>query len=175
MTKIIIIYSTTDGHTRKICQYLQQEIEKLQNQVVVTPINSVTDFDLSSFDKIVVGASIRYGKHSPLVFDFIKRNSSVLDRKPNAFFTVNVVARKPEKCDPETNPYLIKFLKQIAWKPTKLAVFAGKLNYQKCKFWDRLAIRLIMRMTKGPTDPNTNVEFTNWNRVKDFGKVISEM
>ncbi len=25
-------------------------------------------------------------------------------------------------------------------------------------------IRLIMWMTKGPTDPKTNIEFTNWNQ-----------
>jgi menaquinone-dependent protoporphyrinogen oxidase len=88
---------------------------------------------------------------------------------------VNVVARKPEKNKPETNPYLQKFLKQISWHPKKLAVFAGKIEYQKYRFWDRLMIRLIMWMTKGPTDPKTNIEYTNWNQVEDFGQVISEM
>ena len=175
MAKIIIVYSTTDGHTRKICQYLQQAIEKLNNQVELTSIKDSTEIDLKPFDKIVVGASIRYGKHSPLVYEFINRNLTALDNKPSAFFSVNVVARKPEKCHPETNPYLLKFLRQIAWKPTKLAVFAGKIDYQKYQFWDRLAIRLIMRITKGPTDPNTNIEFTNWNSVNDFATTISDM
>ncbi len=36
-------------------------------------------------------------------------------------------------------------------------------------------IRLIMWMTKGPTDPKTNIEFTNWNQVEDFGLTISAM
>ncbi len=85
------------------------------------------------------------------------------------------MARKPEKNHPETNPYLIKFLRQIPWKPMKLAVFAGKIDYQKYKFWDRLMIRLIMWMTKGPTDPKTNIDFTNWSQVEDFGQVISEI
>ena len=160
---------------RKICKYLQQVIEKQNNRVELISINKELEIDLSSFEKIVIGASIRYGKHSPLVYKFIKENLPILESKPGALFSVNVVARKPEKCEPETNPYLLKFLGQIAWKPSKLAVFAGKLNYQKYKFWDRLAIRLIMRMTKGPTDPNTNIEFTNWSKVKDFAMVISDM
>ena len=127
------------------------------------------------FDKIVIGASIRYGKHSPKVYDFIRENGQFLDSKANAFFTVNVVARKPEKNTPETNPYLIKFLKQIAWKPKALAVFAGKIDYQKYDFWDRTMIRLIMWITKGPTDPTANIEFTNWDTVEEFGRRVGDM
>jgi len=175
MAKIIIIYSTTDGHTRHICQHLQQVIEKRSNQVVLNSINDDTEIDLNSFDKIVIGASIRYGKHRPKVYEFINKNLPVLESKPNAFFTVNVVARKPEKNHPDTNPYLLKFLRQIPWKPKNLAVFAGKINYQKYKFLDRMMIRFIMWITKGPTHPNTNVDFTDWSQVEDFGQVISDM
>ncbi len=175
MAKIIIIYSTTDGHTRDICQHLQQVIENRMNHVVLNSINDEAEIDLKPFDKIVIGASIRYGKHHPKVYQFIKNNLPILESKPNAFFTVNVVARKPEKNQPETNPYLLKFLRQIPWKPMKLAVFAGKIDYQKYNFSDRLMIRLIMWMTKGPTHPKTNIDFTNWSQVEDFGRVISEM
>ena len=75
------------------------------------------NIDLEPFDKIVLGASIRYGKHAKEVYEFIRRNESILDSKPNAFFSVNVVARKPGKKTPGTNPYLKKFLKQITWQP----------------------------------------------------------
>ena len=175
MSSILIIYSTTDGHTRKISQRLQQVIEQQNHQVKIVSINDEADVDLTLFDKIVVGASIRYGKHSPHVYQFIKRNQLILEGKPNAFFSVNVVARKPEKRQPDTNPYLKKFLKQIAWKPKQLAVFAGKIDYPKYSFWDRSIIRLIMWITKGPTDPKTVKEFTDWKQVEAFGRVISQM
>ena len=175
MARIIIIYSTTDGHTREICSYLKQEVEAYDNQVTLLSINDVQSADLELFDKIVIGASIRYGKHNIKVYEFIKKNLAILEKKPGAFFSVNVVARKPEKNQPETNPYLKKFLTQIAWKPQKLAVFAGKIDYQRYKFWDRFMSRLIMWMTKGPTDPKTNVDFTNWNQVKKFGQTVSKM
>ena len=175
MAKILIIYSTTDGHTRKICAHLQQVIENQSNQVTVISVDEANAIELDSFDKIVIGASIRYGKHSPKIYEFIKENSRILESKSNAFFSVNVVARKPEKNTPETNPYLKKFLKQIPWKPKMLAVFAGKIDYQKYRFLDRFMIRLIMWMTKGPTDPKTNIEFTHWKQVEDFGRVIGEM
>jgi len=175
MNKILIIYSTTDGHTQKICHRLKQVIEEQAHQVTLISINDVLNVDLKSFDKIVLGASIRYGKHHKQVYEFIRRNEQLLNSKPNAFFSVNVVARKPEKNRPETNPYLIKFLKQISWQPKELAVFAGKIDYQKYSFRDRQVIRLIMWITKGPTDPETVAEFTDWNQVEAFGKRICNM
>jgi menaquinone-dependent protoporphyrinogen oxidase len=174
MSRILIIYSTTDGHTRKICQRLCQVVEQ-QHQVTLISIDDESNLDLESFDKIILGASIRYGKHHKKVYEFIKRNEQLLDSKPNAFFSVNVVARKPEKNQPETNPYLRKFLKQISWQPKELAVFAGKIDYKKYSFLDRQIIRLIMWMTKGPTDPETVVEFTNWKQVETFGLLVNNM
>jgi menaquinone-dependent protoporphyrinogen oxidase len=154
---------------------LKQVIEQDAHHVTVVSITDFHQADLQAFDKIVVGASIRYGKHSKHVFDFIAGNRELLDSKPNAFFSVNIVARKPEKNRPETNPYLRKFLKQIAWRPQQLEVFAGKLDYPKYRFFDRLMIRFIMLITNGPTDPATVVEFTDWRQVEAFGKLVSEM
>ena len=175
MANILIAYSTTDGHTKKICERIGRVIEGQAHKVPLASINDESDIEFDPFDTIVIGASIRYGKHRPQVYEFIRKNQLVLDSKPNAFFSVNIVARKPEKNEPETNPYVEKFLRQTFWKPKKLAVFAGKIDYPKYTFRDRQVIRLIMWMTKGPTDPQAVVEFTDWNKVEDFGRVIAEM
>lgn len=175
MANILIIYSTTDGHTLKICQRLKQVIEQHGHQVKLVSINDASDADLQLFDKIVVGASIRYGKHRPQVYEFTERNQKTLEASPNAFFSVNIVARKPEKNRPETNPYVIKFLEKTCWKPGEVAVFAGKIDYPKCSFWDRNIIRFIMWMTKGPTHPESVVEYTDWAQVEEFGQRISTM
>jgi menaquinone-dependent protoporphyrinogen oxidase len=175
MSKILIIYSTTDGQTRKISQRLQQVIEQQGHQVTVAPVEDASRLDLEAFDKIVIGASIRYGKHSPLITSFIEKNRAILESRPNAFFSVNVVARKPEKSRPEANPYLQKFLRRISWHPRELAVFAGKIDYPSYRPIDRFMIRLIMWMTKGPTDPAAVIEFTDWQQVDSFGKLVSSM
>ncbi|MFI3199418.1 MAG: menaquinone-dependent protoporphyrinogen IX dehydrogenase [Methylococcaceae bacterium] len=175
MAKILILYSSTLGHTQNIGARLQQVIEKSGHQVTLLSIDDEAQLDLHAFDKIVIGASIHYGKHNTKITDFINRNQSLLDSKPNAFFSVSIVARKPEKNQPATNPYLRKFLKQIAWHPRELAVFAGKLEYPKYSFFDRSMIRLIMLITKGPTDPKTVIEYTDWQQVETFGQIIGTM
>jgi menaquinone-dependent protoporphyrinogen oxidase len=175
MASILIVYSTTDGHTLRICQRLQRVIERQTHRVRLASVDDEPDVDLKLFDKIVIGASIRYGKHRPQVYDFIRRNAKVLDSKPSAFFSVNVVARKPEKARPETNPYIRQFQKKASWRPRELAVFAGKIDYPKYGFWDRQVIRLIMWMTKGPTHAKTVAEFTNWAEVDAFGQRVCQM
>jgi menaquinone-dependent protoporphyrinogen oxidase len=175
MANILIIYSTTDGHTLEICLRLKQIIEKQNNQVTLVSVDEVNSAELNKFDKIIIGASIRYGKHSKQIYQFIKQNEAVLESKPNAFFSVNLVARKPEKRQADTNPYVKKFLRQISWQPKNLAVFAGKLDYQKYSLFDRTIIRMIMWITKGPTDPDTNIDFTDWAQVEAFGRLICDL
>ena len=171
MNNILILYSTTDGHTLTICKRIANYLKKNSNISVSSIINCTTD-DLKNNEVIIIGASIRYGKHNPKVKEFIENNLPILENKQSAFFTVNVVARKENKNQPETNPYLIKFLKSISWKPDIVDVFAGRLDYKSLNFWDKQIIRLIMYITKGPTDVKKSYEFTDWNRVESFAQKI---
>jgi len=171
----LIAYSTTDGHTRLICDRLKFVMNALGQRVTIASIEQASRVNLTQFERIVIGASIRYGKHQPQVAKFIAANQAALESRPNAFFSVNIVARKPNKNTPETNPYLKKFLKQISWKPQQLAVFAGKLDYPSYGFFDRQMIRLIMLITQGPTDPTAVVEFTDWATVEAFAHAVCSL
>ena len=168
MKKILLTYSTVDGHTKTICEKILSYSET--SQVDILPIDS--SINIKDYDTVVIGASIRYGKYREEIFEFIKENEELLNLKDNAFFSVNVVARKENKNKPETNPYLIKFLNKISWQPKILDVFAGKIDYPKYKFLDKYAIKFIMWITKGPTDTSKVYEFTDWNRVKSFAEKL---
>ena len=172
MKSTLIIYSTTDGQTLEICQKIFSSLNVSESSKIIH-ISKAEGLDLNQFDKIIIGASIRYGKHKPELYEFIKKNVACLEAKENAFFSVNVVARKPEKNSPETNPYMQKFLDLSPWSPKKLAVFAGKIDYPKYKFIDKHMIRLIMWITKGPTDVKNTYEFTDWNAVDEFSKQLN--
>ena len=173
MIETLIIYSSTDGQTVKICNKLAK-VNSSEN-VKLCSLNDVVKEDLNSYNKIIIGASIRYGKHNQKVLDFVKRNIKILNKVKTAFFSVNVVARKKKKGTPSTNPYVIKFIKKTKWQPTKIAVFAGKVDYPSYKIFDKYIIKFIMWLTRGPTDISKSYEFTNWDKVREFGKIINEM
>ena len=173
-SKIGILYSTVDGQTLKICNVIKEVLVEKGNSV---ELFSIDDFDgkITDFDKFIIGSSIRYGKHHPKIIHFINEHKAALDKTENAFFSVNLVARKPERANPETNPYFIKFLQTVNWVPKTSAVFAGMLDYQKYSFTDRLMIQLIMWMTKGPTNSKTKIEYTDWNKVEEFAVLLNNI
>ena len=170
----LIIYSSTDGQTKKICETIKDNLPS-GNKFKLISLDEALYFNLEKCEKIIIGASIRYGRHNKKVLDFIIKNKNILDLKKTAFFSVNVVARKEEKSTPETNPYVLNFLKKTNWKPDKLSVFAGKVDYPNYNFFNKIVIRFIMMITKGPTDINNSYEFTNWENVRKFAKELEKL
>ena len=171
--KSILIYSTTDGHTKKICDFIKSN--SIKNNFDIFSIDKINELNLNNYDLIVLGASIRYGKHNNIIYKFISSNKEILKSKKNAFFSVNVVARKPEKNSPENNPYILKFLRKSEWHPTKIGVFAGKVDYPNYNFFNKLIIRFIMFVTKGPTDTSRSYEFTDWGNIKKFTNELENL
>ena len=167
MKSCLIIFSTTDGHTKKICEYIFNILNESYT-IKILKLSNTYHEDLSSYDTIIIGASIRYGKHKKELYKFIEKNLRTLEKIETCFFSVNAVARKSEKNSPATNPYMKKFLKKSGWTPDYTEVFAGEINYKKYKFFDKHIIRFIMWLTGGPTDTSKKYDFTNWDNVQLF-------
>lgn len=176
-TRTIIIYSSVHGQTKKICELIQSSLTNKNEYVeILNSNNQLFEIDeILRFDKIIIASSIYYGKHNKLIEKFIQENTEVLNSKKTAFISVNLVARKIEKSEPDTNPYIIKFLDSLTWNPTISVVFAGKLNYKIYSFRDRILIKLIMLITKGPTNSTAEIDYTNWSDVEKFATKFSKI
>ena len=85
MQKCVIIYSSTDGHTQKISEKMS-EIIACKYATDVVSVSNARFLNLSQYALIVLGASIRYGKHSKDIYNFINSNQIVLEKTNNAFF-----------------------------------------------------------------------------------------
>ena len=85
MHNTLIIYSSTDGHTKNICKRISNFLDN-KNEAKIMSLDDATKLDLSAFNKIIIGASIRYGKHSKKLYEFITLNKNVLDQKQSIFF-----------------------------------------------------------------------------------------
>ena len=169
MKNTLIVYSSIDGHTKKISTKIAEYLSESNNVDLASLLEAKT-LSLKNYQQIIIGANIRYGNYRKDLFEFIEKNLDDLNEKENAFFSVNVVARKSEKNTAESNPYVNKFLKTTKWKPKNLDVFAGVVDYPVYNFFDKFMIKLIMLITSGPTDTKARFEFTDWERVKGFAE-----
>ncbi|OBW94155.1 protoporphyrinogen oxidase [Gallibacterium salpingitidis] len=170
--KTLILYLSHDGQTRKIAEAIAAQ---LTGQCVMANLLENMSIDLTPYDRVVIGASIRYGKFNPKLFTFIREHKQQLKAKQGALYTVNLTARKADKNTPQTNVYTRKLLAKIAWQPQLVQVFAGALLYPRYTWFDRTMIRFIMKMTGGETDPRKEIEYTDWQQVRNFADQIEQL
>ena len=167
--KALILYSSRDGQTHAISSYIASELKE-QCSCDVIDLAHAEHVDLKSYDQVMIGASIRYGHFNAVLDKFVKKHAETLNQMPSAFFGVNLTARKPEKRSPQTNAYVRKFLLSSPWEPAICGVFAGALRYPRYRWFDKVMIQLIMRMTGGETDTSKEVEYTDWQQVAKFAE-----
>lgn len=176
MKKVAIVYASHDGHTQHISERLCELLNTNNTHATLISIQQFTTSQLADYDFCVFGAPIRYGQHLPEMMHFLTQNQTVLDDKKSAFFSVNLTARKAHRNTPQTSNYIKKMFAKLTWRPDIIEVFAGKINYPIYRFFDKQMIRLIMWITKGPTDAKMIVDYTNWQQVSDFAqRIVNKM
>lgn len=175
MSKTLLLHSTREGQTKKILSYIESKLDGHECETM--DIHQAGTVDLSQYDKVVIGASIRYGHLNKKLYQFIEQHQSQLEKANAAFFCVNLTARKEDqgKDTPEGSAYIKTFLKKSPWTPTLIGVFAGALYYPRYNLFDRFMIRFIMSMTGGETDTTKEVEYTNWEKVGLFAQNVKQL
>ena len=171
-TRTLVIYSSVDGQTLKIVKRITASIK---GDITLVDVDDQQVIDFSQYDKVLIGASIRYGKLRRNMLDFINEHKTELDLLPNAFFLVCLTARKPEKACPENNAYMAKFERLSQWQPCLKGVFAGALLYSRYNWWQTLIIQLIMKITGGSTNKKEDIELTDWSKVELFSRDFSAL
>ncbi len=176
MSRIAMLFGSREGQTKKIIEKIQTLLTSDGHQVDVIQIRpEPREINLKQYDAYFLGCSIRYGKHHRWFCDFVEAHSEMLNSKPCFFFSVNMTARKPNRCEPYMNNYLVRYLESSSLTPDKVAVFAGALRYSQYNFFETQLIRMIMKLNKGPTGTSQDIEFTDWLKVISFAEEFKQM
>jgi menaquinone-dependent protoporphyrinogen oxidase len=172
-----LYYATRDGQSRRIAEHIfgrlvaSETLSPPQDVAVTMPAAA----DLAAASVIVLVAAVRYGKHLPEADRFLATYRSLASPPPLALASVNLTARKPAKTTAAGNAYLRKIIARHRLAPALAVAFAGRLDYRRYSWLDRQIIRFIMLLTRGPTDPDTDVEYTSWPAVDEFAAHIAEL
>ena len=172
---VAVYYATRDGQARRIAEHICRRLDGggtvPHNLLPALPAPAA----LAHAPLIVLVAAVRYGKHLPEVERFLAAYRTLPASLPLALASVNLSARKPGKTTMSGNAYLRKTIARHRLTPALAVAFAGRLDYRRYSWRDRLIIRFIMLLTGGPTDPNTQVEYTSWSAVDDFADAIAAL
>ena len=92
-SKLLILYSTVDGHAKHICEYAQDKL-KGDKDIIIASLDDDPEHDLSDFDEILLGASVRYGFHRKNVYEFVRENKDELAKKKNGLLFLEFDSKK---------------------------------------------------------------------------------
>ncbi len=168
--RILIVYASHYGQTARIAQSIADRLRADGATVLLT---NVGDFPRQiapeSFDGVIVGASINFGKHQRSVRRFVRANRDELQRIPSAFYSVSGA-----ECSPDEAPramakqYIANFVRETGWQPALTESVAGAMAYTKYSPLMRWMIKRISRKEGGPADTTRDYEYTDWEQVRRF-------
>ena len=109
MAKALFLYSTCEGQTKKIFQHIDGQLDGYDCDFV--DLHTIDDIDFEKYERVLVGASIRYGHLNKKLYQFIERNLKAIQTRKAAFFCVNLNARKEDqvKDTTEASAYINTF------------------------------------------------------------------
>jgi menaquinone-dependent protoporphyrinogen oxidase len=171
MTKVLIAYGTSDGQAGKIAEHIASVLREHGCEAYPVDLKRETP-DPRAYDAVIVGASVRQGKHQTYVGEFVRETRPALNDVPNAFFSVSLAAADGSEAGlQEAQGYVEEFLRVTLWRPLMTRPFAGALLYTHYNFLLRWVMKRIAR-SKGSKDLDTSrdYEYTDWTAVRQFAE-----
>ncbi len=186
MKRILVTYSTMAGSTAEVAQAVAQEIVAKGAQVDVLPLSEVTS--LTMYDGVVIGAPMIMGWHRA-ASSFLKKHRDELQHIPFAVFVTAITLTQTGETDVSGIPlvvdadlakppsrrghlslreryacvsnYIGPILRAVRpAKPFSVAVFGGRLEYGRLKWW---AVVFAMFIIQAPAKDRRN-----WTAIRGW-------
>jgi menaquinone-dependent protoporphyrinogen oxidase len=173
MAKLLLVYGTVDGQTRKIALAIADELRKLGHEVEATDARSAPS--PLGYQGVVVGAPVHYSGFPAVLRHWVKDHSIELSRKASAFYSVCLgVLQKDDPQAQENERKIVRdFLDWSGWTPQAWTLFAGALLYTRYGWLKRAVMRLVAGWAGGDTDTSRDFEYTDWEDVRKFAREFS--
>lgn len=175
MARIFIVWSSTEGQTRRIVQAVEHDLKKAGNQLeTINADDPPRGWIFSKADAVLVAASIHRGRYTEGLRKVLRQQSGRFATLPTAFASVSLSAARPET-QAEAEGYIAKLLEETGWKPALTVSLAGALRYPEYPFFKRWMMKNIAKKGGLPTDTSQVHEFTDWERVHKLAAEVAEL
>lgn len=175
MSRILILYATTEGQTARIAERMAQALCSRGHAAQTCSAIAVgQDPRLSDYDAVIIGASIHYGHHPGYFRALLRRHRAALEARPSAFFSVSLSGGGPGAKPKAARRYVDVFLRQVGWHPAQTATFGGALQFSKYGAFKRMLMVMIVGIAGGDTDTSKDYEYTDWNAVDSFAETFAQ-
>ena len=161
--KIIVLYGTTEGQTRKIAEFVAKHLRDLGDAVTLTDATGdASTVDVRDFDAAIVAASLHAGQYQGPAVHFARANHAWLNLMPSAFLSVSLSAAGT---DPEDLKGIAdcaeRFKAETKWTTPEVHHVAGAFRFTEYDFFKRWVMKLIAWEKSVTVEPGKDLELTN--------------
>jgi menaquinone-dependent protoporphyrinogen oxidase len=170
--KALILYGTTEGQTRKICQFIRDRLVAAGDDVnLVEATAAAPDLDPRAFDAVAVAASLHGGRYQAAIEDLAHRHADALSAAGAVFVSVSLAAAGHDEDDVKgLGQCVADFTRRTGWTPAAVEHVAGAFRYTQYDFMKRWALKYIAWRRGAPTDASQDWELTDWDALETFVK-----
>lgn len=173
--KVLIVYGTTEGQTRKICEFCKAELEAQKH---IVTLYDATNHPVmpEGFDAVIIAASMHMEKYQSSIKNYILKYKYELNETHSAFISVSLTAASDDETSwTELRSITDHFLHGMGWKPALVEYTAGALLFTEYDFFKKFIMRQITRKATGQPVNGSDVEYTDWTKLKLFLKNFRDL
>lgn len=170
MKPILVAYGTTEGHTRKIAEFIAQRLRAAGREAHLVDTATAAAAQVApTYAGAILGGSLHQHRHQSSLTHFIRANAGWLNAIPVAFFSVSLSAASSDPAEHDEVRRLAEdYLAETGLKAGMLRLVAGALMYTQYDYFKRLLMKMIARREGGATDTSRDHEYTDWDDVARF-------
>ena len=163
--KFLLIYATTEGHTRKIVEFVASQLKELKHEVeLLDSARRLLDLEISAYDAVIIAGSVHQRKHQETVTNFIIAHRGQLEKLPVLLISVSLSIAF-DSGDEEAQNYVDMLVDYTGFKPTSRLLVAGALRFDEYDYFMEQIVEFVV--LKDQENISSDKEFTDWSQLTE--------
>ena len=164
--KVLVGYSTSEGHTRKIARHVGDRLVDIGHAVELLCLDDSGDLELERFDRIILASPIHTGHYHRAFSDFVGKRSDQLNDMPTLFLSISLAAAGHDAEDWKSLAKIAADLTEATgWAPTQTEQIAGAYKPSEYDFFKRFIMRKIISAKDPAADLDQDKIYTDWEKL----------
>jgi len=161
--KILCVYSTTEGQTAKIMEFVARRLRFAGDDVTLLEAASAGTLDVTGFDGAILAASVHVGMYQKPLLAFARAHADWLQRVPSAFLSVSLAAASSDSEELKSLETITEgFRAHTGWTNAEIHHVAGAFRFTGYDFFKSWLMRVVAWEKGVKATPGQDLELTDW-------------
>lgn len=163
--KVLIVFETVEGQTRKISEFLERRISAAGHKVrLFNTHDRAASVSFVDIDKVVLAAPVHERRHPKSFEVFLSASREELKANQKLLLSVSLKAAFPEGTE-EAQDYLTEMKMRTGFEPDKEMLVAGAVRSSSYGYYESQIIKNVVLADRDVELVDGAREFTDWDAL----------